>query len=305
MRKQLFSTVAIPALAFAAWAAMISNASADVFVTVAINKFKQITVDEFIQKEKFVFINVTSIHELDSAAESMAIVNATNTDNVVVGYDNLGVTAGNNIARDPEADFGIHLSAEVVDSFNDNTGIYGGNVDVGNMVNEGNIVAFALVGPEYVDENNFNDGSLAHSQAEIEQVNTNNEVFDSEFLVSDGNDGFIPNKTGLVNGSANNNTGIGGLNVNAGNMNNQHNVVSLSVGFDAVVALSEAALGQFNTGNQVTEIETVKVALVNNSQNDNSGINGLNLAVGNMINQAFVVSFSALTSNAVIGVPGS
>ncbi len=303
MRKKLLSAVAIPALALAAWTATPRDASADVFVLANIVKFKTIIVTETIDKLKFVDIRVDSdVFELDSAAEALAIVNAANEDNIIVGYDGSGVFNGADISRNPNADFGINLRAGVLDSINRNMGIVGVNVDVGNMVNQGNVVAFALVGPLEGDD----DGSLAHTQAEIEQRNLRNEVFDSEFLDGDIPAGpFVPNKVARVQNSVNGNTGVVGVNVNAGNASNQHNVVAMAVGFDAVVALSEAALGQTNSGNTVTEIETVKVAAIVNSVNGNSGVVGLNVNTGNMNNQASVVSFSALTSSAVVGVPGS
>jgi len=303
MKKQLHSTVAIPALALAALIAIPSGASADVIIDAQISKEKHLFVQEFIFKTKFVFIDVFADFDIDSAAEAMAVVNAANEDNIVIGYDGTGILAGNDIRRDPFADFNINLSAEVVNSINNNQGVAGVNVDVGNMVNQGNVVSFSLVGPDILDEDSF--GSLAHTQAEIEQRNLRNETFDSEFLDPDGQGGFIPNKTAVVVDSVNGNSGIVGVNVNSGNTSNQHNVVAMSVGFDALVALSEAALGQFNSGNTVTEIETIKVALISGSVNGNSGVVSLNVNNGNHNNQASVVSFSALTSNAVVGVPGS
>lgn len=304
MKKQLLSTVAIPALALAALIAIPSGASADVLIDVQITKSKVLTVNEFITKTKAVFIDVHADFDLDSAAEAMAVVNAANEDNIVIGYDNTGILpGGNDIRRDPFADFNINLSATVFNSINNNQGVAGVNVDVGNMVNQGNVVSFSLVGPDILDEVSF--GSLAHTQAEIEQRNLGNETFDSEFLDSDGAGGFIPNKTAVVVDSVNGNSGIVGVNVNTGNTSNQHNVVAMSVGFDALVALSEAALGQFNSGNTVTEIETIKVALISGSVNGNSGVVSLNVNNGNHNNQASVVSFSALTSTAVVGVPGS
>ena len=304
MKKQLLSTVAIPALALAALIAIPSGASADVVIDAQITKSKILHVTENIFKTKDVQIDVHADFELDSAAEAMAVVNAANEDNIVIGYDGTGILGGNDIRRNPLADFDITLSAEVVNSINGNQGVAGVNVDVGNMVNQGNVVSFSLVGPDIEDTENF--GSFAHTQAEIEQRNLRNETFDSEFLDGQLPDGpFAPNKTAEVIGSVNGNSGIVGVNVNTGNTSNQHNVVAMSVGFDALVALSEAALGQFNSGNTVTEIETIKVALISGSVNGNSGVVSLNVNNGNHNNQASVVSFSALTSTAVVGVPGS
>jgi len=301
MKKQLISTVALPALAIFAWTAAATDARADVTVLATITKNVTLTVNEFISKSKYLEINVEYLPSFDSAAESMAVVNAVNEDNVVIGYDGNGPLLGNNIERDPLADFDITYVSRVIGSINGNSGIAGVNVDAGNHVNQGNVVSFAIIGDDGTD-----DGSVAHTQAELEQKNLNNEVFDSEYLDGTLPDGpFVPNKVALIRDSVNGNTGIVGVNVNSGNTTNQHNVVAMSVGIDAAVALSEAALGQSNSGNMVTEIETVKHATVAGSFNGNSGITSGNVNTGNHNNQATVVSFSALTSNAVVGVPGS
>lgn len=300
MRKQLISAVALPALAIFAWTAAATDARADVTVLATITKNVTLTVTETITKEKFLDIVVTDVNDYDSAAESMAVVNAVNEDNIVNGYDNGGLLGGNDLTNDPNADFDIHYISRVIASINGNSGIAGVNVDSGNHVNQGNVVAFAIIG-----DNGLHEGSVAHTQAELEQQNLNNEVFDSEFLDEAIPGPFTPNKVALIRDSVNGNTGIVGVNVNSGNTTNQHNVVAMSVGIDAAVALSEAALGQSNSGNTVTEIETVKHGTVAGSFNGNSGIVSGNVNTGNHNNQATVVSFSALTSNAIVGVPGS
>lgn len=300
MKKTLYATTAASALALALTFNAVPT-KADVFVTVDFDKVKDILVLEYIYKVKYVFIEVTTELDLDGAAEAMAVVNATNELNLVDG-------AGDAF-QNPLADFDLFLNAAITGSINDNTGIVGVNQDVGNMVNQGNVVALSVTGREPgegEEVGDTSDSSLTHSQAEVEQLNTANIVFDSEFLDVPGDpEASTPNKTALIENSINNNAGIVGVNQNAGNMNNQHNVVAMAVGFESFIALSEAALGQSNTFNTVEEIETIKIGEITGSINFNSGVVGVNQSTGNMNNQASVVSFSALTSNASIGVPGS
>jgi hypothetical protein len=86
-------------------------------------------------------------------------------------------------------------------------------------------------------------------------------------------------------------------------MNNQANALSLAVSLSAGVALSEADLGQVNTFNTVRESDAtsggaVRVGINKNADivgsiSGNTGVVGVNQAVGNMANQANVVSIAA------------
>ena len=301
MRKLIYTTLG-PALLALALITMATPGKADVSVIVEFTKSVDIIVNELIEKEKTVFIDVVAEFDLDGAAEAQAVVNATNDNNSV---DGSGDFEGNF-----DADFEIFLTAIIDNSINDNSGIVGVNQENGNMINQGNVVSLSVTGRENVGDEgpgSTAESSIAHSQAEVEQLNFANTVFDSEFLPesTNGPNFTEPNKVAGIRDSVNNNAGIVGVNQGNGNMANQHNVVSMAIGFFAAVALSEAALGQENSGNTVTEIETVKRAVILRSVNGNSGIVSLNQDNGNMNNQAHVVSFSALTSNIEIGVPGS
>jgi len=99
----------------------------------------------------------------------------------------------------------------------------------------------------------------------------------------------------LLNSGAGN-AGVLTINQAAGNMNNQANALSIALSLDAGVALSEADLGQFNTGNTVHETNVgtnlegaePKTARITASVNGNSGVVGVNQSSGNMANQAIV-----------------
>ena len=64
------------------------------------------------------------------------------------------------------------------------------------------------------------------------------------------------------------------------------------VGFGAVVALSEGALGQENALNTVIEAGVIKLASITDSINGNFGVVHVNQATGNMANQANVFALA-------------
>jgi hypothetical protein len=103
------------------------------------------------------------------------------------------------------------------------------------------------------------------------------------------------------------NTGLVYGNQATGNMANQVNVLSLAFAIDDNgVAISEADLGQVNANSTVAEsgdqtdnadFGVLKVASTVNSLNGNTGIVGVNQSVGNMANQANIVSVAAVGSS--------
>jgi hypothetical protein len=207
---------------------------------------------------------------------------------------------------DQEAEIGdeyhLHFSADINGSVNNNTGVFGFNQDVGNMSNQGNVVAVSGI---------TGIPSFADAQAHAEQLNTDNTSTEYEELrdaetgepITDPEtpaDEFAINKLSAISNSVNNNTGVINVNQNSGNMNNQSNGVAIAVGLGAVVALSDTDLGQLNSGNTVDELSTVKVGSISNSVNGNSGIVNVNQSTGNMNNQGNVVSFAAITSGAIL-----
>ena len=90
----------------------------------------------------------------------------------------------------------------------------------------------------------------------------------------------------------NNNSGLTMVNQNTGAANNQNNTVSLALGKDATVALAEADLGQFNSGNTLSEYCPDKSSTIAKSVNGNTGITTVNQTSGNMNNQATTISIS-------------
>jgi hypothetical protein len=75
-------------------------------------------------------------------------------------------------------------------------------------------------------------------------------------------------------------------------MANQTNVVAMAVGFGTIAARSEAALGQENAFNEVTEAGVSKLAYVADSINGNKGVIHVNQSAGNMANQSNVFALA-------------
>jgi hypothetical protein len=258
-------------LAVVAWLGMgLGVATADVTVTATVDKTKDITVTETITKDKFVNLHPFTILVTDAGAESDALVNQANNANTVCSTDCVQTR-----------------SDSITNSVNTNSGVVVVNQAVGDMNNQGSAIATAIAQalPPFVG----GVGSVAdfaEAQAAADQRSNGN-------TVSDGNKSVIT-RNAFIQTSVNGNTGIALVNQSPGNMNNQSNTVSLSVSPTNVgVALSEADLGQQNSGNTVTEAVVTKFASISGSINTNTGIVGVNQSAGNMANQANVVSIAA------------
>jgi hypothetical protein len=316
MRKHLNYTLGSAMVA--AMAVVAQGALADVFVTATITKDKDVFVNEQIEKFKFVDIFVEGFFEFQNAAEAMAIVNVRNSDNIVSASQDpqLGSPPPSDAADgDPipgVTSFGINLRSVISDSINDNTGLIGVNNDSGNISNQGNVQSFAVLDDLPNPVTGLAHRSFANAQAEVDQKNNRNfteewEVFPRD---ADGNPDIPaalanPNHLAEISGSINDNQGTVGVNNNAGNLNNQTNVLALTVGLGSAFGLTESALGQENTDNRTLQVETVKIARLDNSASFNTGVVMVNNAAGDMNNQGTAISFGALTTTAAVGIPGT
>ena len=264
-------------------------AQASLDLLARITKEKDITVTQRVQIDKNIDIRVRLDQDYAGAAEADAVANQLNEGNTVAG------NIGNQVPGHGPS-YGINRHARIAESINTNKGIVGVNQDVGNMVNQANVVAVALT---------TSPSSVTNSQAEADQVNRRNDVVQREHLVR-GPDGVLlvpPDRSATIEDSINGNSGVIGVNQNSGNMNNQLNQLALAIGQGSKVALSEAALGQVNSGNRVLEVATIREDRISGSVNNNSGIVGVNQSSGNMNNQASVVSMAVLTSKVAITTP--
>jgi hypothetical protein len=268
MRKQLLASAALllGAVAFSA------PSSADVFVLATATLDKDTTVTENLR----IFKNVTIVVDADftgnSGAESVSIINQANSGNVVTLISG---ALGNRLFAD--------LLATIDTSINENVGITQVNQDVGSSNNQANSVNASASATQ---------AFFTESMIEVEQYTIGNvAVTDGTATFAGGNLSHAT-KAALMSNSVNGNVGITQVNQNAGSVSNQLNAIDLAVGANAAVALSEAALGQTNTGNHVDEIATVKVSSMVSSVNANTGITMVNQNSGNMNQQGTVISFA-------------
>jgi len=239
----------------AAWIAIgVVPAFADVDVLAVITKTKDIQITELINITKVIELDSLTIVETTKAAESQALINQSNFQNHVC----------ENCAEKRDV---------LTGSVNFNEGITSVNQAAGNMNNQGNAVSVAI-------DVNSDAAGFAEAQASAQQLNTLNRVNSINILFREA----------LIADSVNFNIGIAHVNQSPGNMNNQANAVSFALSQAPGVALSEADLGQFNTGNVVTENNVLKTAQISGSVVGNTGMVGVNQSSGNMANQANIVA---------------
>ncbi len=290
MKYGLFAGAATVALCLS------GPALADVTVTGEIDLEKTINVVETITIDTDVDLDVAVALLAEKFAESIAIANQSNFDN----------EACTNCAE--KEDF-------ITNSVNGNEGIASINQSSGNLNNQGTLVSVAVDAaqdfpgevPPGVDPGN---SGFAESLAAADQRNGTPDALagDDDSFSGGGNEVDTVNilfRSADITGSFNRNTGLVYGNQATGNMANQVNVLSLAFALDDNgVAISEADLGQVNANNEVRESSSendgfgvLKVASVSNSLNGNVGIVGVNQSVGNMSNQANIVSIAAVGSN--------
>lgn len=290
MKSSVFALIAAAGLA--------SPALADVQVVGEVDVEKNITIDVNTNKDKNVTIDVDFDVDLSGAAKSDAIVNAT--------VDNVEVVPVDDGGNEDTAN-GLDLRAITTGSVNENTGIVQFNQDAGQATNQGNVISAAIIFSEDAD-----DAQVVMSEAYVDQrasdsTAVHRENFDNLAGLVDDNlnvtlDGpFEYDLTAVIDASYNGNVGVVMGNQNVGVGNNQHNVLSAAVGENALVALSDAGLGQETSGNFVEEINTLKLALVAGSVLGNEGIVAVNQSVGAFNNQATVISVAALSSAVGLG----
>jgi hypothetical protein len=256
-------------VSLAAWFALgLATAYADVFVTATITKTKDKTVTETLEKFKTVRLNVLVNAAPDKFSESEAIINQRNFEN----------DACENCAEKRD---------QLFNSGSGNAGVLTINQAAGNMNNQGSAISIAVDVPTPPEETPGETG-FAEAQASASQYNLTNTVESINIIFREA----------AIDNSLNDNTGVVHVNQSPGNLNNQANALSIALSLDAGVALSEADLGQFNTGNTVQETNVgagfaqsePKTARITASVNGNSGVIGVNQSSGNMANQANIVS---------------
>jgi len=244
---------------------------ADVYVYGTIDKTKSVDVTETVIIDKTITVDATAyLPKLDSAAESATVVNSSLSGNVAEEIK----------VPEPEA--------KIDGAFNTTDGIVNVNQSPGSLNNQGNAVAFSVGNP--VNAAGGASTGITNAQASEESFNGGTDSSGNVLSISDSD-----LKNTITGGAFNGVTGITGVNQSAGYMNNQHNSAAISVG-NGLVALSESDLGQFNTGNTLSEVNVAKNDVIDaGSFTGVSGIVGVNQSSGNLNNQSNVVSLSVVS----------
>lgn len=235
------------------------SAKADVFVSGNVYKDVDITIHEKIETTKIIDIATFIFVDPKGAADS----NTTFNQNVYGNWSCSDCT----------------LKIDKIDgSVNDNVGITSVNQAAGNLNNQGTAISFA-----FVDGSGKYGYGLASSQVAGNQYNGYNTVGRPH--------NYDPAST--ITGSVNRNEGITAVNQSSGTGNNQANGISIAASRLYGVALSDTALGQVNSKNQVNEFGAKRFSTISGSVNQNTGITSVNQSSGNLGNQSNVVSLSA------------
>ena len=189
-------------------------------------------------------------------------------------------------------------------SLDNAAGIINVNQSPGSINNQGNAVAISysdaaeLVTPVVNndpedDTARFAGGAFLHAESSAELINGGLEG-ESEGNMGNMVDAIGSTRTNTIDGALGTVTGIIGVNQSAGNINNQNNAASISVG-DGIAALSEADLGLCNSGNTSIAMGTVTSdTLTGAALASASGIIGINQSSGCMNNQANMVAACVL-----------
>jgi hypothetical protein len=233
-----------------------SGALADVDISATVSKEKNTIISEMITRNKDIRLDVQVMSVAAKFSEALAILNQ----------------SGQNTINESQTSRTDTVSGSV----NNNSGITVANQSSGSLNNQGSSVS----GTANADAA---PGGQVYSEAQAAAGQYNSSSVLTASIVTD--------RTAVIEGSLNENVGVLHANQSVGNMNNQGNGLSLALSFGGGgVVLSDAALGQSNSGHQVSEYAVLRTASMQGSVNTNNGIVGVNQAAGNFANQANLVA---------------
>lgn len=160
------------------------------------------------------------------------------------------------------------------DSFSGASGVISVNQAPGNIVNQGNAIAVS-----YVD----GTGAFLGSEAVGHKSITKNVL-----------DAVGAHRSNMIDENAfTGASGIIGVNQSSGHMNNQNNIVSLSIGEAPMAALSDSALGMVSGNNNIIETGVSKTDIIAGSAFKGvKGIISINQSSGSMNSQVNIISIS-------------
>lgn len=277
--KYLSSTAA---LALMVGVASVGTALADINdpikgITVDANfiKDKDTYVTENIYREKAVFLQATIAPEVTKMSEALSMANQW--------------TGGNEMSE-----AFTRRTDTITNAVNSNTGLTILNQTAGDLNNQASSASGAA---------NAGNAGVVYSEAQsgAEQNSKGNTLSEQNltWFSSDPNgiDGDpnaptrLAGKTATISNAIKNNLGVVHVNQSVGNMNSQANTLALATSFgEGGIVITDAVLGQQQTGNQVTEYNVLREAILTDAVKNNTGIVSLNQSAGSLSNQANVVA---------------
>lgn len=273
--KYLSSTAA---LALMVGVASIGTALADpkgIEIDANFIKDKDTYVTENIYREKAVFLQATVAPDVTKMSESLAMINQwtggnTMTENETLRTDTITNAVNNNI--------GLTILNQTAGDLNNQASSASGAANAGNT---GVVYGEAQAGAEQNSKGN----------TLLERDLT---WFSSDPQAIDGDPNTptkLPGKTATITNAIKNNLGVVHVNQSVGNMNSQANSLALSTSFgEGGIVLTDAVLGQKQSGNTVFEYNTWRQAVLQDAVKNNTGIISLNQSAGSLGNQANVVA---------------
>lgn len=311
MKKALLGTTALMLALGMGTIARADSSHGWTNVDADINWTKDVQVQEYISREKAIFIRATPVLTPAGAAEASALATVGHKEvefNIRHHHNNgsSGSSSGAGYSGSYSGDEKITAEAKINNAIHNNSGVISVNQDIGLMNNQGNLVSFGVTSSVT---------AAADSQAETEQYNQDSKTNErGAWRYTDNTTDGLPNgtlsfsskRTATLVDTIYAQTGITGVNETSGVANNQTNSLALAVGLSSSVALSEAALGQTTSGNDVKVADFSYGSSVSNAVNTNRGITHVNQSAGNLNNQSSTIAFSATagTNQATAGVVG-
>jgi hypothetical protein len=163
-------------------------------------------------------------------------------------------------------------ASQISGSISGNDGVVGVNQASGVLNNQANVVITAATNSNAI---------LASATATLSQANDlNSEVQ------------LLAISKSAIDGSINTNNGLVGVNQTSGSLNSQANLVAVAAGLGdgPIVAVANAELSQSNAVNGITDLAVIRMDIISDSIQGNSGIVSVNQSAGNLNNQANVLS---------------
>lgn len=240
--------------------------------TTTISTTKSNTFREAVRKDLTVALKI----EANVTPEPLA-------SNLNLSKSNINVSADreHNTVGSFSGSAGSEAAASVVDSMNGNTGFQAANQATGLLSSQNIVSSIAQISltagsPDFADSE---VGIAQHSAVNILQAPAGAAAARP----------INPNGSPKQMRAASNNAGVVALNQDVGVANAQTFALSMAVGINAIVVLSDAQLSQSHSDNSVPAPSSGS-ATIDTALNGNTGVTGANQANGSLNNQAIIFS---------------